>query len=256
MQLIPAIDLREGRCVRLLRGDFGAETCYEVKPRELLERYQAMGAAWLHVVDLDSARDGALRNRKLIARLADAGDMQLQVGGGARSMEAISALFDSGAVRVVIGSAALHRAGEVNSWLKCFGPERVCLAFDVALDASRAPRVRTHGWTHETGVSLWEAVRRYPKRNLRHVLCTDISRDGALTGPNLELYRTALQRFPNLLWQASGGVRHAADLEALARIGVSAAVCGKALVENRIGLKELRPFLPDASSPASTSVTA
>jgi phosphoribosylformimino-5-aminoimidazole carboxamide ribotide isomerase len=256
MLLIPAIDLREGRCVRLYQGDFTAETSYSDAPEKILETYQALGAPWVHVVDLDGARDAACRNRRLIVRLASRGALHLQVGGGLRSSEAIEELLDAGVARVIVGSAAVTRPIEVVNWLKRFGAERLCLAFDVRIDGNGEPRVRTHGWTQDGGVGLWSGLSLYGATHLRHVLCTDIGRDGTLTGPNLALYRAAQKRFPDFLWQASGGVRDATDLAALAHIGVAAAVCGKALQENRITQWELQPFLPDASFPASTSRTA
>jgi len=255
MLLLPAIDLLHGRCVRLLRGDFAAETRYELAPHELLQRYRALGAAWLHVVDLDGARDGQLANRAIITALASQPAVRVQAGGGVRSAGAADDLLRHGVARVVVGSAAVERPGEVAGWLAQFGPERLCLAFDVRCDAEGTPRVRTRGWTQDGAVTLWQALEPFVERGLRHVLCTDIERDGALTGPALPLYREALSRFPGLAWQASGGVRDAADLAALARIGVAAAVSGKALLEERMTSEELRPFLPNASSPVSTSAT-
>jgi phosphoribosylformimino-5-aminoimidazole carboxamide ribotide isomerase len=255
MLLIPAIDLRHGRCVRLYQGDFGAETRYEHEPHELLLRYRGLGASWLHVVDLDGAKDGVLANRSVIVALASQRAVRLQVGGGVRSAAVIDDLLRNGVERVVVGSAAVERPAEVADWLARFGIERICLAFDVRIDSGGEPRVRTHGWTEGTAVSLWEAISRFPAGTIKHVLCTDIERDGAMTGPNLDLYRTARSRFPRLAWQASGGVRNAADLAALAQLNVAAAVSGKALLEERITPEELRPFLPDASSPASTSAT-
>jgi phosphoribosylformimino-5-aminoimidazole carboxamide ribotide isomerase len=256
MILIPAIDLRAGRCVRLLQGDFAAETRYEYQPHELLMRYRDQGASWLHVVDLDGARDGSLANRSIIAGLVAQRAVRLQVGGGVRSANAIEDLLREGVSRVVVGSLAVEQPGEVAGWLERYGPERICLAFDIRLDEDGIPRLRTRGWTEATAVSLWDAVCRYPGGLLMHVLCTDIERDGALSGPNIELYRQAVGRFPDLAWQASGGVRDAADLAALARTGVAAAVSGKALLEQRITSEELRPFLQDASFPASMSATA
>lgn len=250
MLLIPAIDLRNGRCVRLYQGDFAAETRYELEPHELLLRYRGLGASWLHVVDLDGAREGLLSNRPVILCLASQRGVRLQVGGGIRSAAVIEDLLDHGVARVVIGSAAVERPQEVAGWLERFGPERIGLALDVRLDAGGVPHVRTRGWTQATTLSLWEALDRYAPRSVQHVLCTDTERDGALTGPNLTLYRTALARLPHIAWQASGGVRDAKDLTALADIGVSAAISGKALLEERIPLEELRPFLPDASYPA------
>lgn len=249
MLLIPAIDLRGGRCVRLYQGDFAAETRYEHAPRQLLEKYQALGASWLHVVDLDGARDGALANREVILDLAAQRGPKLQVGGGIRSAQTIEELISSGVERVVVGSAAVERPGEVIEWASRFGVDRICLALDVRHERGE-PQVRTRGWKSGTSLSLWEALALYPAAAVRHVLCTDIERDGALAGPNLDLYREAIGRFPRIAWQASGGVRDAADLAALARIGAAAAVSGKALLEERIGPEELRPFLPDASFPA------
>ena len=256
MLLIPAIDLRGGRCVRLYQGNFSAETRYEYSPRGLLEKYRALGASWVHVVDLDGARDGVLANREVIVDLAAQRGLKLQVGGGIRSPEVIEDLISSGVERVVIGSAAVERPDEVIDWTSRFGADRICLALDVRYDERGEPQLRTRGWQAGTAISLWEAIALYPAAGVRHVLCTDIERDGALTGPHLDLYRDAVARFPRIAWQASGGVRDAADLAALARIGVAGAVSGKALLEERIRPEELRPFLPDASFPVSTSATA
>jgi phosphoribosylformimino-5-aminoimidazole carboxamide ribotide isomerase len=255
MLLIPAIDLRAGRCVRLYQGDFGAETRYEYSPRELLEKYRALGVSWVHVVDLDGARDGVLANREVIVGLAAQSGLNLQVGGGIRSAEVIEDLLASGVERVIVGSAAVERPDEVIAWASRFGADRICLALDVRHDPRGTPQVRTRGWKSGSATSLWEAVHIYPAAAVRHVLCTDIERDGALAGPNLDLYREAIARFPQIAWQASGGVRDAADLQALARIGATAAVSGKALLEDRIRPEELQPFLPDASFPASMSAT-
>jgi phosphoribosylformimino-5-aminoimidazole carboxamide ribotide isomerase len=256
MLLIPAIDLRKGRIVRLLQGDFAAETRYEFQPHELLLRYRGLGASWLHVVDLDGAKDGSLSNRSIIVALASQRAVRLQVGGGIRNGGTIDDLLQRGVSRVVIGSTAVERPDEVNEWLVRYGPEKICLAFDIRLDDGGVPLVRTRGWTEGTALSLWDAVARFPADRLKHVLCTDIERDGALTGPNVDLYREAVSRFPHLQWQASGGVRDASDLAALANTGVAGAVSGKALLEERITSEELRPFLQDASSPASMSATA
>jgi phosphoribosylformimino-5-aminoimidazole carboxamide ribotide isomerase len=256
MILIPAIDLRGGHCVRLYQGDFAAETRYEAEPREVARRYRAFGATWLHVVDLDGAREGAPANRAVIAALAADGALRLQAGGGVRSQEALDGFLDAGIDRVIVGSAALESTDRVEKWLKGYGPTRIVLAFDVRTARGRDPVVLTRGWSRDSGVSLWSALDRYVARGLAHVLCTDTDRDGTLTGPNVGLYAEAVQRFPQVAWQASGGVRDARDLAALAAVGVSAAVSGKALLEDRIPAEELRPFLPAASSPASTSATA
>jgi phosphoribosylformimino-5-aminoimidazole carboxamide ribotide isomerase len=243
MRLIPSIDLRGGRCVRLLRGDFAAETRYELEPHELLTRYRALGATWLHIVDLDGARDGRLANRDVIVSLASQKAVNLQVGGGLRSLATVDDLLRHGVDRVVIGSAAIEQPDEVRGWFARFGADRICLALDVRLDPQGVPRVQTRGWTEATALSLWDALAMYADIGLVHVLCTDVERDGALAGPSVELYRDARQRFPGLQWQASGGVRDARDLAMLRAIGMSAAVSGKALLEERIAASELAEFL-------------
>lgn len=243
MLLIPSIDLRGGRCVRLLRGDFAAETRYDLEPHELLGRYRALGARWLHIVDLDGARDGQLANRSLLLTLASQRAVNLQVGGGVRSLAVVDDLLRNGVDRVVVGSAAVEEPAAVAGWISQFGVERVCLAFDVKADADGVPRVQTRGWTQGTALSLWDAVAGFEGAGLRHVLCTDVQRDGALEGPSLALYTEAVRRYPELQWQASGGVRDAADLAALRAIGVAAAISGKALLEERIAADALRPYL-------------
>ncbi|HXN10761.1 MAG TPA: HisA/HisF-related TIM barrel protein [Steroidobacteraceae bacterium] len=246
MLLIPSIDLRGGHCVRLLRGDFAAETRYQVDAPALLARYRALGASWLHIVDLDGARDGEQSNRELIGSLARQSGLALQVGGGVRSAAVVAELLRAGVARVVIGSVAVEQPALVITWLREHGPERICLAFDVRLDAQSVPRLQTRGWRTASTRSLWDGVAEFAPHGLRHVLCTDIERDGALAGPNTALYREALQRHPQLQWQASGGIAEAADLAALAALGMPAAISGKALLEERIHPSELRPFLPNA----------
>lgn len=251
MELIPAIDLKEGRCVRLLKGDFAAETVYSNEPTEILARYRAFGARRIHVVDLDGAKDGTQANRDVIVKFAHDPSLKLQVGGGLRTLERVRALLDVGVERAVIGSAAINSPDEVISWMTQVDPTRIVLALDVRLDTAGVPMLTTHGWQKASGVVLWTAVERFLRSGLSHVLCTDVARDGALTGPNFELYAEAVRRFPELQWQASGGVATAHDLVALRECGVAAVISGKALLENKISSKELRPFLPNASSPAS-----
>ena len=250
MILIPSIDLRNGRCVRLLKGNFDAETRYDLEPHELLQRYRALGASWLHVVDLDGAKDGLLANRSVIVRLASQKALLIQVGGGVRSVAVVDDLLRNGIDRVIVGSAAVEKPAEVQSWLKKYGAGKIGLAFDIRHDAQGVPRVLTRGWTQESGLSLWDAIESYLPHGLEHVLCTDVELDGALQGPAIGLYTEAVKRYPQIAWQASGGVRSAADLAALASLGAAAAISGKALLEELISPSELRPFLPNASSPA------
>jgi phosphoribosylformimino-5-aminoimidazole carboxamide ribotide isomerase len=251
MELIPAIDLKDGRCVRLFKGDFAAETVYSNDPTEILRRYAGLGARRIHVVDLDGAKDGTQANRDIIMRLAADRSVKLQVGGGLRSLARVQGLLDSGVERAVIGSVAINSPDEVINWLKQVDPTRVVLALDVRLDAAGVPMLTTHGWQQTSAVMLWTAVERFLRSGLTHVLCTDVARDGALTGPNYELYAEAVRRFPELQWQASGGVATGRDLVALRDCGVAAVISGKALLENKIPSQELRPFLPNALSLAS-----
>ena len=245
MELIPAIDLRHGRCVRLFKGDFAQETRYDVDPLELPVRYAGWGARWLHVVDLDGAAEGAPVNLDLVRRVRDAADLRIQLGGGIRERATLERALQV-ANRVVIGSLAVSAPGRVAQWFDEFGPERITLALDVRLDESGEAFVATHGWTRDSALTLDAAIERYREVGLKHVLCTDISRDGALSGPNVELYARCIERWPDIVLQASGGVRSGADLTALAATGVAAAISGKALLEGRIAEAEMKPYLPNA----------
>jgi phosphoribosylformimino-5-aminoimidazole carboxamide ribotide isomerase len=195
---------------------------------------------------LDGARDGSAGNRTVIAGLAAEPGIELQVGGGLRNLAAVEEMLDLGAARAVVGSAAFTEAEEVRNWLRRFGGDRIALAFDVRLDDDGTPRLATHGWLRQSTLSLWQAVADFLDAGLEHVLCTDVGRDGALTGPNVLLYTEAVRRYPQVAWQASGGVRDARDLHALAACGAAAAISGKALLELRIPIEELGPFLPNA----------
>ena len=246
MRLIPAIDLKAGYCVRLLQGNFATETRYPDDPHNLLASYRDLGADWLHVIDLDGARDGSLDNQAIIMGLAAQRAVKLQVGGGLRNTASLARMLDAGVARVVVGSAAVLQAEQVQEWLRHFGPERLTLAFDVRVDQAGVPRVTTHGWQRQSEMTLWNALDNYAACELLHVLCTDVDRDGALTGPNVGWYAEAIERYPHIEWQASGGVRDARDLHALAGAGAAAAISGKALLEELIPREELQPFLPNA----------
>ena len=243
MELLPAIDIRGGRCVRLLQGDFGQETRYSVDPVELAQRYADLGAAWLHVVDLDGAAQGTPANFKLVRNMARAANLKIQLGGGIRSRDDLDRVLEV-VDRAVIGSLAVEARDLVTSWLQELGTDRVTLALDVRVDEHDMPRIATHGWTRDSAETLWSALEAYSAEGLRHVLCTDVERDGALQGPNLRLYSTCRQRFPDIRFQASGGVRDSRDLSDLAATGVTYAISGKALLEERITEEEIRSFLP------------
>ena len=245
MQLIPAIDLRDGRCVRLLKGDFAQETRYAVDPVQLAGQYRALGAQWLHVVDLDGAKRGEPVNLELIRRMQEAAGISVQLGGGIRTRASLELALGV-AERAVVGSLAVSDPDLVVSWLTELGPERLTLALDVRLTEDGTPLIATHGWTRASTLTLAAAIERFAAAGLAHVLCTDIDRDGALTGPNVELYRDCAARWPGIAFQASGGVRSGADLAALAEAGVAATVSGKALLEGRLTTEEIRPFLRGA----------
>jgi phosphoribosylformimino-5-aminoimidazole carboxamide ribotide isomerase len=246
MQLLPAIDLRNGRCVRLFQGDFDAETQYSTNPVEILDRYVAFGAERVHVVDLDGAKDGSQTNHALIANFSAKKTAALQVGGGLRTLERVQTVLSLGVERAVVGSVAVSNPDEVIRWGQNVGTDKLVLAFDVRIDDKLTPFLTTHGWVNTSDVSLWTLLERYADAGFKHVLCTDIARDGALTGPNLKLYNDAVRRFPTIRWQASGGVASARDLHELRDCGVAAVISGKALLENKISAEELRPFLRNA----------
>jgi phosphoribosylformimino-5-aminoimidazole carboxamide ribotide isomerase len=217
-----------------------------VDPRDLLDRYADAGVRWLHLVDLDGARDGTPGNRSLIRQMAAQQRIRIQLGGGLRTRAAIDDALQAGVSRAVIGSAAVENPQLLRDCLAAFGLDRVCLAIDVRVDAGGIPRVRTRGWVQEHALSLWELLQSFADTELRHVLCTDIERDGAMGGPGFDLYAEAQRRFPGMYWQASGGIRSAADLQRLDSMGLAAAISGKALLEGRISMEELQPYLRDA----------
>lgn len=237
MIIYPAIDLSKGECVRLYQGDFASKTVYSREPLELAREFQQAGAQWLHVVDLDGARLGAASQTKTILSIARETDLEVQVGGGIREPAQIETLLEGGVDRVVVGSRAVDAACEVREWFSDFGPDRLALAFDVRMK-NGVPFPATHGWQSAGEASLWELLAGYEDSGLRHVLCTDIERDGTLGGPNTELYRQIRRRFPELDVLASGGVSAVSDLRVLKRIPVAGAIVGKALYEKRFALSE------------------
>ena len=246
MELVPAIDLRGGRAVRLHQGAFDRETPARESPLELCRRFAAAGARRLHVVDLDGARDGVAANRAVLRSLAAAGALRIQAGGGLRTLADVGGVLQDGAQRAVVGSVAVESPESLADWLERFGEDRIVAALDVRIAPDGTPRLATHGWRRESTATLWDHAERLAALGVRHVLCTDIARDGALAGPNLALYVECVRRFPAVAWQASGGVRDGADLAALAGTGVAAAISGRALIEERLSSEEIAPFLPAA----------
>lgn len=237
MLIYPAIDLKAGVCVRLMHGRFDQVTQYDEQPAARLTAFVAEGAEWIHIVDLDGAEAGQAMQHELIGELAKAIDVKIQSGGGVRSRDDVAKLLASGVDRVVIGSLAVTRPDDVSGWLGEFGPERITLALDVKIEDG-VPVPALKGWTQSAGVDLWTALDRYPKGAFKHVLVTDVGRDGALTGPNLELLAEIRRRRPDLVLQASGGVSSLDDLSAVKALGCNGAIVGRALYENRFTLPE------------------
>lgn len=235
MLIYPAIDLMGGRCVRLAQGRFEEATRYSADPADALADFAGAGAEWTHIVDLDGARARSPRQHDVIARLAGHAAQKLQVAGGFRTRDQVSRMLDGGVARVVIGSLAVHDPQATADLLADFGPERITLAFDVRLTGG-APEVATSGWLEGSGTSLWDALAAFPE--VRHILVTDIGRDGMMTGPNLALMADLVRRFPAIAVQASGGAGALADLAALKETGVAGAIVGKALWEQRFTLAE------------------
>ena len=236
LQIIPAIDLRDGRVVRLAQGDYARETHYALDPVQLARQYRGEGARWLHVVDLDGARDGGLRNLDLIARLAAIG-LAVQAGGGVRSEHDIDALLGAGVTRVVIGSLAVSAPEKVEMWIAHYGSVRVCIALDARWDG-QVWTLPVRGWTAPSAQTLDALAPRFAAAGAEHVLCTDIARDGMLAGPNLALYAHLSKIAPTLAVQASGGVRDNADVQALRALDVAGVILGRSLLEGRLTVAE------------------
>lgn len=234
--IIPAIDLRGGRVVRLRQGDYALQTTYDTPPAELAARYAASGATWLHLVDLDGARAGGFRAYGVV-RAAAAEGLQVQAGGGVRGEADVAKLLDAGASRVVIGSLALREPETVAEWLVEYGGDRIVIALD-ARWRDGAWRLPSAGWTVDETVGLRELATRFAAAGARHVLATDIDCDGMLAGPNLALYRDLADWQPGLAVQASGGVRNVADIAAVRAAGVAGVILGRALLEGQFELAE------------------
>jgi phosphoribosylformimino-5-aminoimidazole carboxamide ribotide isomerase len=236
MEIFPAIDLKNGQCVRLTQGDFATATIYQADPVLQAKIFFNAGANWLHMVDLDGARTGGMQQFDLIAKVAKQSMLNIQVGGGIRDTEAIIRLLDAGIKRVVVGSLAVKDPELVKGWLKQFGPEKIVLAFDVRLNQAHQPEILTHGWQSGSNKILWDVLNDYRDSQLETILCTDVGRDGMLGGSNHTLYMTLKDKRPELQILASGGVSGLADLMQLAKLGVAGAITGKAIYEGRLDL--------------------
>lgn len=237
--LYPALDLRGGRVVRLRQGDFARETRYPIDPLARAAAWAAAGASWLHLVDLDAARAGSWSLDGLLAALRLRTPLRLQVGGGVRGEDDIRRRLAAGADRVVIGSLAVREPERVPALIDRFGAERITVALDTRRAADGRWLLPLAGWTTPGEAELETHLERLAQSGLRHLLCTDIGRDGTLAGPNLDLCRRILELAPRLALQASGGLRHAADVAAARQCGCAGAVVGRALLEGALPLAEL-----------------
>ena len=236
--VLPAIDVREGQVVRLNQGDYERQTVYGSSPIDAIARYVDEGAAWLHLVDLNAARAGRYTLVPLLHEIRRRTSLKVQTGGGVRSEADVDEILGAGAERVVVGTLAVNERERVAFWLRHYGPERITLALDTRQDAEGVWRLPVKGWTETTSTTLDELLTFYADSDLRHVLCTDITRDGMLSGFNLDLYRTLAARYSAIEIQASGGVRSLDDIRGARAAGASAAILGRALLEERFSLED------------------
>lgn len=236
--IIPAIDLIDGCVVRLHQGDYGARRDYGEDPLARLQRYQASGAQLLHIVDLTGAKDPKARQIPLLRELLSSLSIPVQTGGGIRSADDVRSLLDAGAARVVVGSAAVKRTDEVAGWMKTFGADKLVLALDVRINKAGNAEVAVSGWQENSGVLMDDLIRAFEPAGLRYVLTTDISKDGTLAGPNTALYAKLAQTFPNIDFQASGGIGSLDDIRAVSHTGAAGVIVGRAFLEGKFTLEE------------------
>lgn len=236
--IIPAIDLIDGCVVRLHQGNYGARRDYGEDPLVRLQRYQASGAQLLHIVDLTGAKDPKARQIPLLRKLLGSLSIPVQTGGGIRSADDVRSLLDAGAARVVVGSAAVKRTDEVAGWMKIFGADKLVLALDVRINKAGNAEVAVSGWQENSGVLMDDLIRAFEPSGLRYVLTTDISKDGTLAGPNTALYAKLAQTFPNIDFQASGGIGSLDDIRAVSHTGAAGVIVGRALLEGKFTLEE------------------
>ena len=234
MIIYPAIDLIDGKCVRLKNGDFNKKKIYNLNPINVAKKFKKDGAEWLHVIDLDGAKNQYNRQIKLIKSIIKNSGLRVQVGGGIRSFEDINELIKIGAERIIVGSLAIKKPELTKKILKFYDPEKICIATDI-LNLNGKNLVSVSGWQESSSITVEDLIQDLSKYKLKHVLCTDISKDGTLKGPNFKLYSSLQEEFKNIHFQASGGISSLNDLKNLTTDGV---IIGKSLYEERFTLKE------------------
>ncbi len=244
--IIPAIDLINGKVVRLYQGDYGQKTEYTASAQERFDLYVAAGATQLHLVDLDGAKDASKRQLTVIRELLKNTKAPVQIGGGVRTEQDVKDLLDAGANRVVVGSTAVKDPLMVMGWMEKYGAEQIVLALDVNIDANGQRKIAVAGWQQDSGVTIEALIERFLPAGLKHVLCTDISRDGTLQGSNVALYQSLAAQYPQVSFQASGGIGGIADIEALKGSGVGGVILGRSLLEGKFTAEEAIACWQDA----------
>lgn len=237
MQIIPAIDIIDGKCVRLTEGDYAQKTIYNENPLEVAKAFEAAGIQRLHLVDLDGAKAGAVKNWKVLETIALNTKLVIDFGGGIKTDEDVALVFERGATLATIGSIAVSNPVLFLSWVDMYGADRFFLGADVKDNC-----IAVNGWMQTSSTNIETFIGDYLSKGITHIFCTDVSKDGRLEGPSTLLYQSLIQAFPNLQLVASGGVSSLQDLEALDQIGCSGAIVGKAIYENRISLESLQQF--------------
>lgn len=238
MRIIPAIDIIDGKCVRLSKGDYDTKKIYNEDPLEVAKRFEAHGMAYVHLVDLDGAKSKHIVNYAVLDQIASKTSLKIDFGGGLKSDDDLRIAFESGAQQITGGSIAVRNRDIFLKWLATYGTDKIILGAD-ALDE----KVAVSGWQEESNEALLPFIRSYRKEGIQYVICTDISKDGMLQGPSLSLYKKILNECPGLKLIASGGVSHIDELPKLAQIGCEGVIIGKAIYEHRISLKQLESYI-------------
>lgn len=234
MEIIPAIDIIDGKCVRLTHGDYAQKTIYNENPLEVAKEFEDAGLRRLHLVDLDGAKAGSVRNWKVLEALAGKTSMVIDFGGGIKTEKDVDIVFNSGAALATVGSIAVKEEETFFKWLKQYGADKFLLGADV-----KDEKITVSGWLEQTDVWVYDFIEKQIGQGVTQVFCTDVSKDGALQGPSLELYKNIIQKFPKLHFIASGGVSNIDDVYQLGEIGCSGVIIGKAIYEGRIRLADL-----------------
>jgi phosphoribosylformimino-5-aminoimidazole carboxamide ribotide isomerase len=238
MQIIPAIDIIEGKCVRLTQGDYAQKKVYNENPLEVALAFENAGLTRLHLVDLDGAKAGSVKNWKVLEMLASKTSMVIDFGGGIKKEEDVRIVFNSGAALATIGSIAVKEENTFVKWLHQFGTEKFLLGADVKME-----KIAVGGWLETTDIGVYDFIEKYMRHGIEQLFCTDVSKDGKLEGPAIDLYKNIISQFPQLYFIASGGVSSMEDLDSLQAIGCKASIIGKAIYENRISLASLKKFI-------------